>query len=126
MLAVSQPLFVLSGMSGSDSMETKRVMPNAFLYVLYCSVLQLGITGRLGLDRKQVGSAAEQLRLRDSMLADLRAQNKALAGDYLTHACALAEGLQRILSLGAFLTKKLSSKTKKQQCILACLKYGCG
>ena len=84
------------------------------------------MTGRLGLDRKQVGSAAEQLRLRDSMLADLRAQNKALAGDYLTHACTLAEGLQRILVIGAFVMIKLFSRTRKQQCILACLKYGCG
>ena len=45
-------------------------------------VVQLGMTGRLGLDRKQVGSTAEQLRLRDSMLADLRTQNKALAGQH--------------------------------------------
>ena len=44
------------------------------------SVVQLGLTGRLSLDRKPVGSTAEQLRLRDSMLADLRNQNKALAG----------------------------------------------
>ena len=29
---------------------------------------------------KGVGSTAQQLRLRDSMLADLRSQNKALAG----------------------------------------------
>ena len=43
--------------------------------------VQLGMTGRFGLDRRAVGSTAEQLRLRDSMLADLRAQNKALAGE---------------------------------------------
>lgn len=65
------------------------------------------MTGRLGLDRKQVGSAAEQLRLRDSMLADLRAQNKALAGDYLTHACTYYGGLLHIPDIGSCLIIKL-------------------
>lgn len=43
-------------------------------------LMQRAMTGRAGFDRKAVGSTAEQLRLRDCMLADLRAQNKVLAG----------------------------------------------
>lgn len=42
--------------------------------------MQKGIVGGWVGAEKGVGSTAQQLRLRDSMLADLRSQNKALAG----------------------------------------------
>ncbi len=46
--------------------------------------LQKGGVGQWGRQEKGVGSTAQQLRLRDSMLADLRSQNKALAGTHCT------------------------------------------
>ena len=61
--------------------------------------MQKGLTGQLGRGQdKGVGSTAQQLRLRDSMLSDLRSQNKALAGasNYL-HWCRtfwMSDGLQ--------------------------------
>lgn len=59
----------------------------------------MGMTGRNGVDRKPVGSTAEQLRLRDSMLADLRMQNKALAGLQCCVRCMSAQALAHLYIL---------------------------
>lgn len=42
--------------------------------------LEKRVTVGSGVHEGVVGSTAQQLRLRDTMLADLRSQNKALAG----------------------------------------------
>ena len=43
-------------------------------------MMQRALAGQCVGQEKGVGSTAQQLRLRDSMLVDLRTQNKALAG----------------------------------------------